>query len=153
MKVILLEEVENLGIPGDIVTVKNGFGRNYLIPKGRARLATKSAVKTWTEERKQSSRKLMKLREDAQHLADELAKLEIVVPVKVGEEERIFGTVTPQQVAIGLAQQGVQVDRRKITLKEEIRLIGVYSSAIKLHPEVTAEIKIRVVPEETEAEA
>ncbi len=153
MKVILLEEVEKLGNPGDIVAVKNGFGRNYLIPKGLARLATKSAVKSWEEERKQSSRKLMKVQDDAQHLADELAKLEVVVPVKVGEGDRIFGSVTAQQVAIGLAQQGVQIDRRKISINEEIRMLGVYSASIKLHSEVTAEIKIRVVAEETEAEA
>ncbi|QXD14483.1 50S ribosomal protein L9 [Rhodocaloribacter litoris] len=153
MKVLLLQDVENLGNEGDIVTVKDGYGRNYLIPRGLARLATPSLVKAWKEERRQAARKLMQQKADAENLAAQLAEMEVVVPAKVGEENRIFGTVTAQQVADGLAKQGVQVDRRRITLDEDIRLIGVYTATLKLHPEVTATVKIRVVPEETEAEA
>lgn len=153
MKVILLKEVENLGDEGEIVTVKNGYGRNYLIPKGLARLATPNVVKAWKEERRQASRKLMKLKEDAENLARELAEMEVVIPAKVGEENRIFGSVTAQQVVAALEKQGLQVDRRKVSLGEDIRLIGVYTATVKLHPEVTAQVKVRVVPEASEAEA
>ncbi len=153
MKVILLKEVDNLGDAGDVVKVKDGYGRNYLIPKGLARLATPSAIKTWNEERRQAARRVSRLKDDAETLAGELRKMEVVVPAKVGEENRIFGTVTSQQVAIALAAQGVQVDRRKIELDEDIRLVGVYSASIKLHPEVTAQVKVRVVPEEEATEA
>jgi large subunit ribosomal protein L9 len=153
MKVILLKEVENLGDEGEIVTVKNGYGRNYLIPKGLARLATANVVKAWKEERRQASRKLTKLKEDAENLARELAEMEVVIPARVGEENRIFGSVTAQQVVAALEKQGVQVDRRKVSLDEDIRLIGVYTATVKLHPEVTAQVKVRVVPEASEAEA
>lgn len=153
MKVILLKEVENLGDAGDVVTVKNGYGRNYLIPQGLARLATPNVVKAWQEERRQAARRLSQLKADAENLAAELSKMEVVVPAKVGEENRIFGTVTSQQVALALAAQGVQVDRRKVELDEDIRLVGVYTASIKLHTEVTAQVKVRVVPEEEATEA
>ncbi len=153
MKVILLKEVENLGAEGEIVSVKDGYGRNYLIPKRLARLATPNVVKAWKEERRQASRKLTKLKEDAENLARELAEMEVVIPAKVGEENRIFGSVTAHQVVAALEKQGVQVDRRKVSLDEDIRLIGVYTATVKLHPEVTAQVKVRVVPEASEAEA
>lgn len=147
MKVILLQEVENLGESGDIVTVKNGFGRNYLIPRGLARLATASSVKAWKEERRQASRKLAQKQGDAQNLANELAKMDLVLRAKVGEENRIFGTITSAQLVEALAAEGVSVDRRKVELSEDVRMLGVYTATVKLHPEVTAELKFRVEPE------
>ena len=147
MKVLLLEEVENLGEAGEIVTVKDGYGRNFLIPRGFARIATAGVVKAWQEERRQSSRKLSKLKEDAEALAKEMADVEVVVFVKVGEENRIFGSVTPVHVADGLAKHGIEADRRKIAITDEIKHTGVYSATVKIHPEVTAEVKIRVEPE------
>lgn len=147
MKLILLQDVENLGSEGDIVTVKDGYGRNFLIPKGFAVMATKGAEKALQEELRQKSRKIAQKKEDAQRIAAELENMEISVPARVGEENRIFGTVTPQQVAIQLAHQGFDVDRRKIEMNEEIRMIGVYSATVRLHPEVTAQLKVRVVPE------
>ncbi|NNE71934.1 MAG: 50S ribosomal protein L9 [Rhodothermales bacterium] len=147
MKVILLQEVENLGEGGEIVNVKNGFGRNYLIPRGLARLATPSTVKAWEEERRQASRKLAQKQGDAQNLANELAKMDIVLRAKVGEENRIFGTITSAQLVEALAAQGVTVDRRKVELAEDVRTLGVYTASVKLHPEVTAALKFRVEPE------
>ena len=147
MKVILLKEVDNLGEAGDVVTVKNGYGRNFLIPQGMARLANKSSVKALEEERRQAARKRMQAKDDAINLAKELEKTDVVVHAKVGEENRIFGSVTPQQVALDLATKGFMLDRRKITLNEEIRLIGVYSATIKLHTDVEATVKVRVEPE------
>ncbi len=150
MKLILLKDVENLGSEGDIVTVKDGYGRNYLIPKGFAIMATKGAEKALQEELRQKSRKLAQKKEDAQRVAAELENMEISVPARVGEENRIFGTVTPPQIAIQLAQHGFEVDRRKIEINEEIRMLGVYSATVRLHPEVTAQLKIHVVPENEE---
>lgn len=153
MKVILLQEVDNLGEEGEIVTVKPGYGRNYLIPQGLARIATKGTVKARQEELRQRARKLEKAREDAERLADELAKTEVVVYAKVGEENRIFGTVTPTQVADGLVQQGHLIDRRNVTIDEDIRMIGVYTATVKLHSKVKGTVKVRVEPEADAPEA
>jgi len=147
MKVILKQDVETLGSTGDIVTVKNGYGRNYLIPRGLAILATPSNVKVVEEIRRQTSHRLERLVNDAKELARQLEKLDIVISARVGEESRIFGSITTQQVADVLASKGLEIDRRKIELQEEIRALGVYPATIKLHGDVTAEVKIQVVPE------
>ena len=147
MKVILKQDIDPLGSAGDIVNVKNGYGRNYLIPRGLAQLATRSNVKVAEEIRRQTSHRLERLVNDAQELAKQLEKLDIVIPARVGEESRIFGTVTTQQVADVLAAKGVEIDRRKIEMHEEIRALGVYPATVKLHGDVVAEVKIQVVPE------
>ena len=147
MQVILLQDVDNLGEEGEIVTVKAGYGRNYLIPQGMARMATKGAVKARREEMRQQVRKRAQQQQNAEELKKQLEQTEVVVEAKVGEENRIFGTVTSQQVALKLAAQGFHIDRRDIELSEDIRLIGVYTAEVKLHPEVTAQLKVRVIPE------
>lgn len=147
MKVILKQDVETLGETGDIVNVKSGFGRNFLIPRGLAVLATPSNVKVVEEIRRQTAHRLERLIDDAKELAGQLEKLEIVIPARVGEESRIFGTVTTQQVADVLQSKGLKIDRRKIEMHEEIRALGVYPATVKLHGDVTAEVKIQVVPE------
>lgn len=147
MQVILLQDVDNLGAEGDIVTVKNGYGRNFLIPQGKALLATDGVVRARQEEHRQQARKRAQQQDDAERVKAEMEKTEITVQVKVGEENRIFGSVTPQQVAIKLAQQGFTVDRRNITLNEDIKVIGVYSATVKVHSEVAAQLKVRVEPE------
>lgn len=147
MKVILIQDVDNLGVEGDIVEVKNGYGRNFLIPQGLALMATKGAVKARQEEMRQQSRKRAQMKDDAEALKKQLEGEELVIEVKVGEENRIFGTVTPQQVALKLALEGYQIDRRNITISEDIRVIGVYTAHVKLHTDVVAPVKLRVVPE------
>ena len=147
MKVILRQDVETLGATGEVVNVKNGFGRNYLIPRGMAVLATRSTIKEAEENLRQQSHKLDRLRDDAQALAAKLETLDIVIPAKVGEENRIFGTVTTQQVADVIAARGVEIDRRKIEFGEEIRSLGVYPATIKLPGDVSASVKVQVVPE------
>ena len=147
MKIILLQEVENLGDEGDVVTVKDGYGRNYLIPRGLGKVATDSAVKAWKEERRQAARKLAQRKEDAERLAAELARIELVVTAKVGAENRIFGSITSQQIVEALAHEGVTVDRRKVEMTEDVRHVGVYTAAVRLHTEVLAEVKVRVEPE------
>jgi len=128
MKVLLLQDVEKLGLEGEVVTVKDGYGRNYLIPKGLAIEATPSVLKDLEERRRQQARKLARQREEAQRMAEELAKTEVVIRAKVGEENRIFGTVTSTQVADYLAQKGFKIDRRRIEMPEDIRMLGVYTA-------------------------
>lgn len=147
MKVILTEDVDGLGQQGEVVTVKNGYGRNYLIPKGLALVATDSVIRHQQELRRQAAHKLLKKKEDAEALQKLLEKDEIVFQARVGEDDRIFGTVTAQQVSVKLAAKGLEVDRRKIEV-EDIRTVGVFTGAVKLHPEVTAKLKIRVESEE-----
>lgn len=151
MKIILLQDVDNLGVEGEIVTVKDGYGRNFLIPRGLAVMATSSAIKAREEERKQKARKIAQQKDEALNVARELENTEVTVPARVGEENRIFGTVTPNQIAMQLTQQGFNIDRRKIELNEDIRMIGVYTATVRLHPEVTAQFKVRVVPESEES--
>ena len=146
MKVLLLENVDNLGETGDIINVKNGYGRNFLIPQKLALLATAGTIKRQEEEMRQASRKRNKLKDDATAQATELEKSEVVISVKVGEENRIFGTVTTQQIAVSLVALGFEIDRKAITINEEIRVIGVYSATVKLHKDISAQLKISVVP-------
>jgi large subunit ribosomal protein L9 len=151
MKVLLLQDVEKLGHEGEVVTVRDGYGRNYLIPKGLAIQATPSVLKDLAERQRQQARKRARLREEAERVAAELAKTEVTIRAKVGEENRIFGTVTATQVAEYLAHQGFEIDRRRIEMPEDIRMLGVYTARIRLHPEVIATVKIRVQPEATES--
>lgn len=151
MKVILLQDIENLGSEGDIATVKNGYGRNYLIPKGLALLATKGAVKARREEMNQQVRKRAQQKDAALEIKKQLENMEVVVQAKVGEENRIFGTVTSQQVAVKLAMSGFTIDRRNIQLTEDIRVIGVYTANVKVHADAVAQLKVRVEPEEGSA--
>jgi large subunit ribosomal protein L9 len=153
MKVILKEDLENLGLTGEVVEVKPGYGRNYLIPRGLAAVATPGNVRRFEEERRQRQHKLDQQRKDAEALTRRLDGMELTIPMPTGEENRLFGTVTTQQVADTLLAKGFEVDRRKITLAEEIRFTGVYTALVKLHPEHAAEVKVKVVPEGGEPEA
>lgn len=150
MQVILLKNADNLGEAGDVVTVKSGYGRNYLIPRGLARLATTGAVRARQEELRQQSRKRLEQKSNAENLAKELEKITVVIQKPVGEEERIFGTVTAQDVARRLEiDHNVTVDRRKVEIEDEIRALGVYHALVQIHPEVTARIKLQVDPDLT----
>jgi large subunit ribosomal protein L9 len=148
MKVILLKEVDNLGEEGEIVSVKDGYGRNYLIPQGLALMATAGTIKARQEELRQAARKRAAAKDDAQRMADELSNAEVVVHAKVGEENRIFGTVTPTQVADQLSHQGFTIDKRNVSLDEDIRMLGVYTATVKVHKDVEAQVKVRVEPDE-----
>jgi large subunit ribosomal protein L9 len=147
MKLILTKDVENLGDEGDIVTVKDGFGRNYLIPRKLARVATEGAVRQQEETKRQRARKFSKVRDDATEIKKQLEGTKVVITAKTGEENRIFGSVTSQQLAVELAKQGFDLDRRNIELDEDIRMTGVYTATVKLYKDVDAKVKIEVVPE------
>jgi large subunit ribosomal protein L9 len=145
MKVILRQDYEPLGKVGDVVDVKDGYARNFLIPKKIVYPATPGSIKAVEEERKRLQAKLQRERKSAELLATELEKVSVTIPVEVGEEDRIHGTVTTQMVADALLEKGYEIDKRKIELDEQIKTLGIYTAKIKLHPEVTAQIKVWVV--------
>ncbi|AFN75096.1 Ribosomal protein L9 [Melioribacter roseus P3M-2] len=147
MKVILRKNFSQLGNVGDVVNVKDGYARNYLIPRQIAYQATKGNIRALEEEKKQILKKEAKELESAQALAAELEKVSISIPVKVGEEEKIFGSVTTQMIADALKEKGFDLDKRKIEITEPIKALGIYSVSIKLHPSVTATVKTWVVRE------
>jgi len=148
MKIILKQDIPNLGFKNDIVTVKDGYGRNYLIPKGYALLATKSAVKMHEENMRQRAHKEEKIKNEAIQLAEKLQEATLTIGAKTSSTGKIFGSVNTIQIAEKLAEQGINVDRRNIKIKEDnIKEVGFYSATVKLHKEVTAEIKFEVVAE------
>jgi len=148
MKVILTEDFESLGARGTVVEVKDGYGRNYLIPRRLAVVATKGNVARYEEEQRQRGHKVEAERRTAEETAARLEGAEIVFAMRVGEDNRLFGTVTTQQVAEELAARGFDVDRRKVTMDEEIRTTGEYTATVRLHPLYASQVKVRVEPEE-----
>ena len=147
MKVILRQNFESLGQIGDIVEVKKGYALNYLLPRKIAYAALKGTLRALEEEKKTVAKKSEQEFRDAETLAVELEKTSITIPVQVGEEDKLFGSVTSQHIAESLEVQGHIIDKRKIVLDEPIKSLGIYSVPIKLHPEVEAKVKVWVVKE------
>ena len=153
MKLLLKEDVDGLGYCGDEVEVKDGYGRNFLIPKGKALLATPNNLKAFNHQKRVVQGKVTKVIAAAKAVADEIAKVSCQVKKKVGDTGKMFGSVTAQEIADLLKGQGVEVDRRKIQIAEPIKKVGEYKIPVKLHSEVTAEIKLVVEGEQEVAEA
>lgn len=147
MKIILRQDHENLGASGEIVEVKDGFARNYLIPRQIAMQATPQNMKVYEQLKQRDQIKQTKERKSAEELADKLKDVSITATVAVGEEDKVFGAVTSQNIADLLAAKGFELDRRKIQLDEPLKALGVYEIPIKLHPEVEANVKVWVVKE------
>jgi large subunit ribosomal protein L9 len=147
MDVILIDDVEHLGEAGEIHEVADGYGRNYLIPQGLARVATDGAVRQLRDERRQQAKKQAAKKDEAEDLRKELEDMQVVFSAKVGEDNRIFGTVTTQQIAVELTNRGYDINRRDISIDEEIREVGAYTATIRVHPEVEATLDIQVIPE------
>jgi len=147
MKIILKQDYENLGKAGEIIDVKPGYARNYLIPQNVALHATPQNMNLFEHQKKREEVKQLKHKKDAQAIADKLKKVSITVPVVVGEEDKVFGAVTTQNIADLLQAEGFKIDRRKIQLTEPIKALGVYEVPIKLHSDVEAIIKVWVVKE------
>jgi large subunit ribosomal protein L9 len=147
MQVILLEDVSNLGYKDDIVTVKSGYGRNYLIPQKKAIIASESAQKVLAENLRQRAHKLEKIKKDAQALADKLKDVTLTIGAKTSSTGTIFGSVTNIQIADELAKKGFEVDRKTISIKDPVKEVGNYKATIKLHKEVSVEIPFEVVSE------
>ncbi len=146
MELILKQDVENLGFKDDVVTVKNGYGRNFLIPTGHAILATVSAKKVLAENLKQRAYKEKKIIEDANKVADALKALEIKIASKVGSGDKLFGSVNNINVAEALEKEGQSIDKKFITVAGgNVKRLGKYNAAIRLHREVLVDLEFEVV--------
>ena len=148
MEVILLSDQRHLGRRGEVVRVKPGYARNFLLPQGLALLASPANLKYFAEQRKKIDARHAKEREAAAEIAAGLAAVKLTIAKKVGETQTLYGSVTATDVAEALAAKGVEVDKRKIDLGGGIKTLGSHVVTIDLHPEVVAEITLNVVPEE-----
>ena len=149
MELILKEDVINLGYKDDIVKVKDGYGRNYLIPTGKAVVATESAKKVLAENLRQRAHKLAQIKADAEAVAQKLQGVSLTIAVKVSEPGTVFGSVTAAQIADELAKLGHEVDRKVISV-EAAKEVGEYNATIRLHKEVTVKVPYNVVAEAAE---
>ena len=145
MQVILRTDIEGLGKLGDVVRVKPGYARNYLLPRNLAMEATPGNLKEFENQRRKLQEKLDKDRFDAERLAEQLQDLELRIPVRVGEGDKLYGSVTTAMIANALEEQGFDVDKKKIELDKPIRSLGEFSVPVKVYPEVRPEIKVVVV--------
>ncbi|MBN1594797.1 50S ribosomal protein L9 [candidate division FCPU426 bacterium] len=149
MKLILCEDVKNLGRAGETVKVTEGFGRNYLLPKSLAVMATPANVKRLQQELNSKKGKARRIQKDAEYQAEAIAAKPLVITASVGEGGKLFGSVTAAEIEKELEKRGVSVDKRKIMLEEPIKTAGTHQVSIKLHPEVSAELKVMVQGEDS----
>jgi large subunit ribosomal protein L9 len=147
MDVILKEDVTNLGHKDDIITVKPGYGRNYLIPRGIGILATESTRKVHAENQKQRAHKEAKLRDEATVLAGKLDGKKLTIGAKTSSSGKIFGSVNNIQIAEALEKEGFTIERKNITIKDQVKEVGTYSATVKLFKDVKATVKFEVVSE------
>lgn len=151
MKLLLKEDVLGLGICGDEVEVKDGYGKNFLIPNGRAIMATPKNLKQFNHQKSIVQARLKKEKVVSMEQAQAIGKVTCIFKKKAGDNGKLFGTVTTQEISENLRSHGIQLDRRKLQLKEPIKSLGKFDMSVKLHPEVTATIKIVVEQEEVDA--
>ncbi|MTI19953.1 50S ribosomal protein L9 [Fulvivirga sp. RKSG066] len=147
MEVILKQDIKGLGYKNDIVDVKPGYGRNYLIPQGIAIFATESNRKMVAENIKQASHKAEKIKKDAEEIANKIGDLTIELKTKAGESGKIFGAITANQVSDALKDKGFDIDRKKISFDTNIKEVGEYTASLDLHRDVQHEINVKVVAE------
>ena len=147
MKVILKSDVKDLGRIGEVVNVKDGFARNYLVPQGLAAEANTKNVKALEHETKKIQEMARKVKSGASGLAEQIAAAKVIIKAKAGEEDKLFGSVTSMDIADALKAEGIEIDKKKIHLDEPIKRLGEYTVTIKLHTEVSAQLNVQVVPE------
>ena len=147
MKIILKEDVRGLGYKDDVVEVRDGYGRNYLIPQGKAVIASPSALKSLAEEQKQRAHKLAKIKADAEAVAESLKDVALTIGAKTSSTGTIFGSVNNIQIAEALEKLGHNIDRKLIVIKETVKEVGKYEATVKLHKEVAVTIPFEVVSE------
>lgn len=147
MKIILKQDIKNLGFKDDVVAVKNGYANNFLIPQGMASLATESNLKVLAENLKQAAFKQDKIKNDATALSERLNGVSVQLGAKVGANGKIFGSINALQVAQALKAKGFEVDRRKVVLNEDPKAVGTYTATVNLHREVSVEVTVEVVAE------
>lgn len=147
MKIILRENLDNLGEIGDVVDVKDGYARNFLIPRKLAYEASTKNMNQLEAQKKQLERKIEKEKINAEKIRQELEKVSLTIQMKVGEDGKLFGSVTTQMIADALKEKGFDIDRKTITIPEPIKALGIYTVEIKLHKEVEAKVKVWTVRE------
>ena len=147
MKIILRQDMDDLGLEGNIVDVAKGYARNYLIPRGVALEASEQNIKLMETQKKKIEVKRLKAKEDAEKIKEKLAGIVLTISQKVGEEEKLYGSVTSMDIAMNLEKAGVIIDRRKIILDKPIKTLGEFQVPVKIYPQVTGSIKVVVVPE------
>lgn len=147
MKVILKEEVKSIGSMGQVVDVSDGFARNYLVPRGLAVEANVKNIRSLEHEKKVIQEKARKVKNSVQDLANRLANMNVVIKTKAGEEGKLFGSVTTMDIAEQLKNQGIEIDKKKISLDEPIKRLGTYAVNLRLHSEITAQVNIQVIEE------
>ena len=145
MKVILTEDIPSLGKIGDVIQVADGYGRNFLIPQGKAILATSQSVKKFEHQKQLLKQKAGKDKKEAEKLARKLEEVSCTIAMAAGEGDKLFGAVTSLDIEAALKNEGVAVDRKKILLEEPIKSLGIYTVPIKLNPGITAKLKVWVV--------
>lgn len=145
MKVILIEDVKSVGAMGDIVDVKDGYARNFLFPKNLARLAIDSNLKIIEDIKKKKMLSAIREKKEAEELKARISTFSCTIPVEAGEDDKLFGSVTSQDISLAFELEGLSIEKRKIILEEPIKKLGIYNVPVKLHPEVTAEVKVWVV--------
>jgi large subunit ribosomal protein L9 len=147
MQVILLEDIPSLGKAGDLLKVSPGYGRNYLIPQKKAALATEKNLKALEHQKRLVHHRMGKTKRDAETLAQQIGELSCTFVKTVGESGKLFGSVTSMEIESYLKENGIEVDRKKILLEEPIKNLGMFTVPVKLHPEVTAHLRVWVVQE------
>ena len=145
MRIILLQDFEGLGKPGEQIDVKDGYARNFLFPKGLALKADKNSIKRFQEMARLKDKKKDRALKQSRELAEKLQAISLTIPVQVGEEDRVFGAVTSIEIAQQLKDKGYDIDKRQIILEEPIKALGIFEIPIKLHSEITASIKLWVI--------
>jgi large subunit ribosomal protein L9 len=153
MEVILKELIDTLGEEGDVVQIKPGYGRNYLLPQGKAILATKANLAVLEKEKSAIEARKAAMRTDAESIAKKIAGIAVVIEQRAGDEDKLFGSVTAADIAEKLATLGVTIDKRKISLAEPIKTLGEYTVTVKVGYQVNAEVKVQVIPLGGEAAA
>lgn len=148
MQVILMEDVRGIGRRGEVVRVKPGFARNYLIPQGRGLMATPASLRYYEEQKKKIDLRHNQQRDEAAARAAEIAGVQVKIAKRVGEAETLYGSVTATDIAEALAEKGIQVDKRRLSLEGGIKTLGDHVVHLELHAEVVAEVKVTVVAEE-----
>jgi large subunit ribosomal protein L9 len=147
MKIILKEDIKKIGKMGQIVDVADGYARNYLVPKGFAVEASTKNIRSLEHEKRIIQEKAKKLKDSAQDIASRISSMTLMIKAKAGEEEKLFGSVTTMDIAEALLNEGIEIDKKRISLEEPIKRLGSYSVQIKLHSDVSVPLNIQIIQE------
>jgi large subunit ribosomal protein L9 len=145
VKVILLKDVDKLGDIGDEIDVKDGYARNYLIPKKFAVESTGGALRILEQKKREKARREEQIKEECQQIAEKIKNASCTISMEAGEEDKLFGSVTSEMIAESLRAEGIEIDKKSVILEEPLKALGVYNVDIRLHPEITAQLRMWVV--------